>query len=309
MSLLATVNGRGTLAARPAAAAANEGYIYSASDGALYRSNGTSWDTIGGSGIADQGTFTYLDGTVAAAPATPAAGKLRLYAKTGKVLAVKDDAGVETVLGAGGGGTTIGYPSLKPASPTDDFAAALSGWTAVATSGAFAIGSCHGQAIDGSHLWMSWFATNGFIYQAASNVDQEWIVGGLTANMRQSDQFYGIALLDTANDGVGLIYHSGDNTCAIISIAAGIYTGAPAASTTAINFGAHIGTPTKLWFRLTKVGTTWTGYVSLTGTAWEQSPAATMTKTVTVARKAIGSFGAAASAYYGQMTADWVHTV
>jgi hypothetical protein len=56
-----------------------------------------------GQGVADQGVITYLDGTVAAAPGTPAAGKLRLYAKTGKVLAVKDDAGVETVLGAAGG--------------------------------------------------------------------------------------------------------------------------------------------------------------------------------------------------------------
>lgn len=109
MSLLATVNGRGTLAARPAAAAANEGYIYWATDSTpptWYRSNGTSWDAQATSGLADQGTFTFLDGTVAAAPATPAAGKLRLYAKTGKVLAVKDDAGVETVLGAGGGSIT-----------------------------------------------------------------------------------------------------------------------------------------------------------------------------------------------------------
>lgn len=114
MSLLATVNGRGTLAARPAAAAANEGYIYSASDASLYRSNGTSWDTIASTGLADQGTFTYLDGTVAAAPATPAAGKLRMYAKTGKVLAVKDDAGLETVLG---GGITKG--TANPGSPSD----------------------------------------------------------------------------------------------------------------------------------------------------------------------------------------------
>ena len=58
----------------------------------------------GSSGLSDHGVFTYLDATVAAAPATPAAGKLRMYAKTGKALAVKDDAGVETVLGAGGGG-------------------------------------------------------------------------------------------------------------------------------------------------------------------------------------------------------------
>lgn len=119
MSLLATVNGRGTLAARPAAAAANEGYIYWATDSTpptWYRSNGTSWDAQATSGLADQGTFTYLDGTVAAAPATPAAGKLRMYAKTGKVLAVKDDAGVETVLGAGGGGGALVFLAAQTAS-------------------------------------------------------------------------------------------------------------------------------------------------------------------------------------------------
>ena len=56
-------------------------------------------------GLVDTGVITYLDGTVAAAPATPGAGTLRIYAKTGPALAVKDDAGNETVLGAGGGGS------------------------------------------------------------------------------------------------------------------------------------------------------------------------------------------------------------
>lgn len=46
MSLLATVNARGVVASRPAAAAANEGYLYFGTDtGILYRSNGSSWDT------------------------------------------------------------------------------------------------------------------------------------------------------------------------------------------------------------------------------------------------------------------------
>lgn len=70
----------------------------------IYRSDGTTWTTfltLPSAGLADQGTITYLDGTVAAAPAAPAAGKLRVYAKTGKVLAVKDDTGAETVLGQG----------------------------------------------------------------------------------------------------------------------------------------------------------------------------------------------------------------
>jgi hypothetical protein len=61
----------------------------------------------GTSGLSDQGVITYLDGTVAAAPGTPAAGKLRIYAKTGKVFAVKDDAGVETVLTAASAGALV----------------------------------------------------------------------------------------------------------------------------------------------------------------------------------------------------------
>lgn len=44
MSLLETINAIGLLAARPAAAAANEGYSYHATDeGITYRSNGASW--------------------------------------------------------------------------------------------------------------------------------------------------------------------------------------------------------------------------------------------------------------------------
>lgn len=47
MSLLSTINSRGVFASRPAAAAANEAYLYFATDtGVLYRSNGSSWDTF-----------------------------------------------------------------------------------------------------------------------------------------------------------------------------------------------------------------------------------------------------------------------
>lgn len=46
MSLLPTINARGVVGSRPAAAAANEGYNYFGTDtGILYRSNGSSWDT------------------------------------------------------------------------------------------------------------------------------------------------------------------------------------------------------------------------------------------------------------------------
>ncbi len=85
-------------------------------------------------GLADQGVITFLDGTVAAAPATPGAGKLRIYAKTGPALAVKDDAGNETVLGAGGGGSVA----------TDtiwDAAGDLAVGTGANTAGKLAMGS------------------------------------------------------------------------------------------------------------------------------------------------------------------------
>lgn len=102
----------GTHAARPAATTVTQGTLYSCSTHSLvYQSDGATWSTWAALGtgtgtLSDQGIITYLDATVAAAPGTPAAGKLRLYAKTGKVFAVKDDAGAETVMGAGSG-TTI----------------------------------------------------------------------------------------------------------------------------------------------------------------------------------------------------------
>ena len=60
-------------------------------------------------------------GTEASAPATPAAGKVILYAKTGTpgVYCSKDDAGVESCMGGSGGGG-ISY--------ADAAAAALAGF-------------------------------------------------------------------------------------------------------------------------------------------------------------------------------------
>lgn len=107
-----------------------------ATGGRLYAASATghpSWRNSAGvvtdllGGLADHGVITYLDGTVAAAPGTPASGKLRVYAKTGKVLAVLDDTGAETVLGAAGSsGVTVddeGTP-LATAGTTLDFVGA-----------------------------------------------------------------------------------------------------------------------------------------------------------------------------------------
>lgn len=104
MAVLSSVIGRGTLAGRPAAGNAGRLYFATDSPGTMYRDNGSSWDSVETSGgLADQGTATYLDFSEAAAPGTPASGKVRLYAKTDGSLYQKDDAGTETGLAGGGG--------------------------------------------------------------------------------------------------------------------------------------------------------------------------------------------------------------
>ena len=54
----------------------------------------------------------HIDFDEAAAPATPAAGDVRLYAKTDGLLYSKDDAGAETLVSGGAGGGGGGTPTF-----------------------------------------------------------------------------------------------------------------------------------------------------------------------------------------------------
>jgi hypothetical protein len=201
-------------------------------------------------------------------------------------------------------GTTIAYPTLKSA-VTDDFNAALSGWTAVSYGGSFAIGQCLGQAIDGSHLWMGYGGMGGYIYKSASNVDQEWIVGGMNIGNRITDMFWGIALMDSSGDGAAVIYHT-DNTMALIPVAGGFYTGS-GAQVMSSSLGSLVGTPGKIWLRLTRVTNTWDAYYSVDGVNWTHNVASTISVTKTISRKAIGHFNNTTG--HNFLTADWVKTV
>lgn len=70
--------------------------------------------------------FPLVEFAEAAAPATPAAGQVRIYAKADGLMYSKDDAGVETALGGGGGGTG---DVVGPASSTDSHVALFDGIT------------------------------------------------------------------------------------------------------------------------------------------------------------------------------------
>lgn len=66
---------------------------------------GVEFRAEAGGGIADEGAFTYLDATDAAAPANPASGYARIYSKSGRIYS-RDSAGTEygPFDAAGGGG-------------------------------------------------------------------------------------------------------------------------------------------------------------------------------------------------------------
>ena len=98
------------------------------SDHVLCRLN-SSGSVVPIGGLADEGAFTYLDATDAAAPGNPSAGLHRIYSKSGG-LYYRDSAGTEVgPLGSGGGGGGGGLVLLEQhtasSSATLDFTTAI----------------------------------------------------------------------------------------------------------------------------------------------------------------------------------------
>lgn len=96
--------------AAPASPSAGDFKLYVDSSDHLFKmKNSSGTVTTFGSGIADMGTATYFDFTTGSAPASPSAGKVRLYSLTGDHLYQKDSGGTATALdgAAGGGGAVV----------------------------------------------------------------------------------------------------------------------------------------------------------------------------------------------------------
>jgi hypothetical protein len=278
--------GLDTHANRPAANTLPDGSLYSCSThGLIYKSNyaGNSWATwatLGGTGLADQGIFTYLDGTVAAAPATPAAGKLRLYAKTGKVLAVKDDAGVETVLGAASGGSS--YPPLDQytvdATYGDHFTAASLGgiWTRrgfVLAAETYQVGK------NGTYMRA---ASNGVVvgsgWLQSAAVDGTWAMKYIPRFFGTSPVSLGVALVDSS--GTGVVISAYNNPVGILvqtltgyNNYGGSFHGV-GGDTNQVWWDVRIVQERPIWLYLRKSGTSVFGSYSLDGEVWAPESAA-----------------------------------
>jgi hypothetical protein len=268
----------------------------------------------GAGGLSDHGIVTYLDYQVAAAPAAPASGYLRHYAKTGGHIAQKDSAGAETLLDAtGGGSATIQYPALKAATPTYDFAgAALDGaFSAHSSGGSFATTDCMTQGIDwmGSALEMQFSSQMGALYVTHSDTDFDFNVGGIRATYQTSGStgMFGVAALNSSGTGVGVVvYNDGNVYIATITtwnynVQSDTWTGWGAPQ-----LAAGIAVVGDYWLRLKRVSGTWTGYASKSGRAWDKT-FTTRSDSIVVDRLVFGMLYNTASLYSGRLTADYMH--
>lgn len=247
-------------------------------------------------------------------PSTPASAKSLIYPKSDGRWYTKGDDGVE-IGPLGAAGSTIQYPPLKPGSPLDDFAAAsLDGaWSARSNTGSFTTGHVLTQSIDGSHVDMMFAAQSGAIYRSTTNVDQEWQVGGMRPMgvAASSDHMFGIAIVDTSGNGVGVVSYS-DNNAYLAKIDTWTYnsqqgtisgTGGAGLGHSAASLGNE-----PVWMRLTRVTNTWDAYISVDGRAWTHHSSATYDRTITAAHLVVGMLYPT-GAKSMRLIADWVHKV
>lgn len=260
---------------------------------------GVKWDAVSGSGTLT--TVEEVDGS----PTDSAVTKLVFPNGT---LSIASHVATYTPAG-GGGSSTIQYGANKPATPDDDFdASSLSGsWIARSAGGSFATTDCYTQALDGSHLSMGFKSSMGYIYLSASDVDQEWQCGGMRGLGQTGSvtaMMFGIALLDTSGDGMGVVVYN-DNNIYLARITGHAYASFDG---TIANMGHNINPASRWDLRLTRVGNTWDGYASHGGDSWAFHSTATGSRTITVARKCVGLFYNTSDLYKGEVLVDWVDT-
>jgi hypothetical protein len=229
---------------------------------------------------------------------------------TGAGVSVSFAAGKATVdiPGGGGGGATIQYPGLKPATPTYDFddAALHADFTVNSQNGAFSSSHVKTQGEDwvGSSVELQYSAQMGSIHVAHANTDLDFHVGGIRqhgALINSSSMMMGIAALNSSGTGVGVVIYD-DNNIYLATITNWEY------SANSDNWGnkgmRQYESNGDWWLRLKRVSGTWTGYASQSGRAWDKT-FNTRADSITVDRLVFGLLYQKAVGYSGRITADY----
>jgi hypothetical protein len=243
-----------------------------------------------------------------AAPSTPSAGTVALYAKSDGRIYSMDDAGVETgpfdTAGGGGGGPLLYVDSLALHADGDDFpSATLSGWTLAGGLVAGDITQVTTELYDDECVDIAFGAAGERIWKAVpASADYEVTLTshGISAN---GGGMIGLSFTDNAGTGTGCsMYNDGSGYMWAIS------TFTYASSGSGMTFlGAAVGTWSAtsnfpLITKLKKVGTTITGSLSLNGgVKWTT---ATRTDSTTFTRMAISAHFAAGTLRVGRFNVE-----
>jgi hypothetical protein len=251
-----------------------------------------------------------LTGTHASRPAANTVAKGTLYACSTHALSYQSDGSSwSTWATFGSSGATLQYPSLKPGTPTYDFASAsLDGaFSAHSSQGSFATGHVLTQGEDwsGSSVELQFSEQMGALYVTHSNGDLDFQVGGIRSkgfHVNTSPQImFGIAALNSSGTGVAVVVYN-DGTVYLAAVTTWGYT---SFSDSWANHGSAGGGGGDWWLRLKRVSGTWTGYVSTSGRAWDKT-FSTRSDSVTVDRLAFGLFYSTGLSYSGRLTADYM---
>ena len=248
-------------------------------------------------GIADHGGFTYLDATEGAAPGTPSASTVRIYAKADGRIYSKDDGGVEygPFDAAGGGGADLadfrlaGVKDAPGDIPLGTYGNEFEYSTAadLATAGWTATGSLTDFSVCGSSVRFCSGNTagRGFYLDAGGNLPDNFEVAVLLSGVGDNNNMTGLGVLDSSGNGIGgSPYSSGSFTWNVTAYGYASTADTGAALTVAQSHAPH-------WLALRRSSaTTWRFRWSADGTTWTSLVAAG-TKTVTNARRIyVGAF-------------------
>ena len=257
--------------------AADHRRLFLGEDGLLHLRDSAGAVTTPGSGIADQGAFTYLDATEAAAPSTPASGKVRVYAKSDGRIYSKDDGGVEYGpfdAAGGAGGPLLFADGIALHADGDDFASdAMTGWTLSGLTAPTDFTEITTELYDATCLDVVFSAQGDRFYKTIDPGDWTYYLSlhGVTNGTPNSLATLGgmIALVatDDAGTGTGMSLYSDQNGY-MWGVSSHIYSAT--GNVIVSGWNAIIPATATNWpiiYRLSKSGTTITGGISFNGGA------------------------------------------
>lgn len=269
--------------------------LFLGEDGSLHLKDSAGSVTTVGGGIADQGAFTYLDATEAAAPGTPASGKVRIYAKSDGRIYSKDDTGTEygPFDEAGAGSTPLLYvDSIALHADGDDFTStSLSGWTVNSIGTPTAVTT---EVYDDTCLSITFDAQGDYMYKAkpsSSDFEISLTIAGMTNDTPSpttaTNAMIGLFMVDNSGNGTGFSLYSTGAEAYMWGLTSWIYASS-GSSITGLDADLVTASGMAVVYKLKKVGTTITGSLSYNGGAsWFTQ---TRTDSTTFTRVGIGRF-------------------